>query len=234
MKKNFKIYALIWVIMFMVFNAVVFLVRPILPDLAIKYDSRFWIAWAFIMAAFMGNLYCAYTAFKADNAKKLFYSIPVVTVSYIGVILMTLFAVVLMLIPNCPAWVAAVVCIVVLSANAIAVLKVCWPAQEVARIDEKVKNETKFIKLTTVNAQNIMAGAKSETAKNECRKVCEALRYSDPVSCGELSIEEAKITLKMEELASAVASDDAEKTATAASEIVALVKARNNKCKVMK
>ena len=81
MKKNFKSYALIWAIMLAAFNAVVFLVRPVIPGYSVNYDARFWIAWGFILAAFAGNLVCAYFAFKAQNLKKLFYNLPLITVS---------------------------------------------------------------------------------------------------------------------------------------------------------
>ena len=78
MKKNVKYYVLIWLILLAVFNLVVFLVRPIIPGYVIEYDGRFWIAWAFIIAAFIGNLICAYIAFKAENLQKMFYNFPLI------------------------------------------------------------------------------------------------------------------------------------------------------------
>ena len=70
MKKNFKFYALIWAILLAVWCAVVFLARPIIPRYVINYDARFWLAFVFIVVAFIGNLVCAYLAFKAENIKK--------------------------------------------------------------------------------------------------------------------------------------------------------------------
>ena len=78
MKKNFKSYALIWVIFLAAFNAIVFLVRPIIPGYEIHYGARFWIAWLFIIAAFVGNLLCAKKAFQAENLEKLFYKLPLI------------------------------------------------------------------------------------------------------------------------------------------------------------
>ena len=86
MKKNFKSYALIWAIFLVAFNAVVFLVRPIIPGYEIRYDARFWIAWLFVVAAFVGNLLCANKAFQAENLEKLFYKVPLISVSYRGLI----------------------------------------------------------------------------------------------------------------------------------------------------
>lgn len=234
MKKNFKFYALIWAIVLAVFNLVVFLVRPVIPGYVINYDARFWIAWAFIIAAFIGNLVCAYFAFKSENLKKMFYNLPLITVSWSALIAMLVVGGALMLIPNCPALIAAIVCIVVLAFNVIAVIKAGWAADAVNNIDEKVKAQTSYIKNLTFDAESILARAKSEPVKAECKKVYEAVRYSDPMSNEALSLIEAKITVKMDELSSVVGADDAEKAKEIADEIVVLVGDRNKKCKVLK
>lgn len=234
MKKNFKLYALVWAILLAVWCSVVFLVRPIVPGFTINYDARFWTSFIFIVAAFAGNLVCAYFAFKADNLKKLFLNIPLITISRSALIAMIIIGAGLMLIPDCPAWIAAIVCIVILGFNAIAVIKALWAADTVNKVDEKVKAQASYIKNLTVDAESILARAKSESVKAECKKVYEAVRYSDPMSNEALSVIEAKITVKVDELASAVGVDDAEKAKEIADEIVILVGDRNNKCKLLK
>ena len=234
MKKNFKFYALIWAILLAAWCAVVFLVRPIIPGYVINYDARFWIAFVFIVAAFIGNLLCAYFAFKAENLKKMFLNLPLITVSWSALIAMLVVGSALMLIPNCPAWIAAIVCIVVLAFNAIAVIKAVWATDTVNKVDEKVKAQTSYIKNLTVDTESILSRAKSDPIKAECKKVYEAVRYSDPMSNEALSVIEAKITVKMDELASAVGADDAEKAKEIADEIVILVGDRNKKCKLLK
>lgn len=234
MKKNFKIYALIWAVLLVAFNVVVFLVRPVIPGYAINYDARFWIAWAFILAASLGNLMCANFAFKADNLKKMFYNLPLITVSRSALVVMLSAGCILMLIPNCPAWIAAVVCILILAFNAIAVAKAVWAADTVSGIDEKVKTQTAFIKNLTIDAEGLLARAKSDAVKAECKKVYEAVRYSDPMSNEALSVIEAQIATKMEELAAAVGADDAAKAKEIANEIVILVNDRNKKGRLLK
>lgn len=234
MKKNFKFYALIWAILLAVWCAVVFLVRPIIPGYVINYDARFWISFVFIVASFISNLVCAFFAFKAENLKKMFLNLPLITVSWSALIAMLVAGSALMLIPNCPAWIAAIVCIVVLAFNAIAVIKAVWAADTVNKVDEKVKAQTSYIKNLTVDAESILARAKSEPVKEECKKVYEAVRYSDPMSNEALSVIEAKITVKVDELSSAVVADDAEKAKEIADEIIILVGDRNKKCKALK
>lgn len=231
MKKSIKFYVLIWAILLAVWCAVVFLVHPIIPGYVINYDARFWIAFVFIVAAFIGNLVCAYFAFKAENLKKMFLNLPLITVSWSALIAMMVIGTGLMLIPNCPAWIAAIVCIVILAFNAIAVITAVWAANTVDKVDEKVKIQTSYIRNLTVETESILARAKSEPVKAECKKTCEAVRYSDPMSNEALSVIEAKITAKVDEFAAAVGADDVAKAKELADDIVILVGDRNKKCK---
>ncbi len=232
MRKNFKYYALIWAVLFAAWCAVVFLVRPNIPGCAA--DAKFWISFVFVAAAFIGNLVCAYLAFRAENLKKMFLNLPLITVSRSALIAMLVVGSVLMLIPLCPAWLAAVICIIILAFNAIAVIKAVWAADTINTVDEKVKAQTSFIRNMTVEAENLMNRANSPEAKAECNKVYEALRYSDPKSNEALSVIEAKITVKVDEFSFAIGADDSEKSKVIANEIVALVAERNLKCRVLK
>ena len=234
MKKSFKFYAVTWLILLTAFNAVVFLVRPIIPGFENHYDARFWIAFVFIIVAFIGNLVCAYFAFNAENLKKMFLNLPLITVSWSALIAMLVVGSGLVLISNCPAWIAAIICILVLAFNVIAVIKAVWAADTVNKVDENVKAQTAFIKNLTVDAENILARAKSESVKAECKKVFEAVRYSDPMSNESLSVVEAKIAVKVDEFSSAVGADDTEKAKEISDEIVILISDRNKKCKSIK
>lgn len=228
MKRNFRSYALIWAIMLAAFNAVVFLVRPVIPGYAVNYDARFWIAWGFILAAFIGNLVCAYFAFKAQNLKKLFYNLPLITVSYAGLIVMLVLGGALMLIPGCPAWIAAVVCLIA----AAAVVRADWAGKAAGAVEEKVKAQTQLIKLLTVNAETLLAKAKTPDEKAAAKKVYEALRYSDPVSSEALSAIEAELTEKFKAFENAV--NAGQGAADAAQSLLETLEERNGKCKAMK
>lgn len=232
MKRNFKSYALIWAIMLAAFNAVVFLVRPVIPGYVVNYDARFWIAWGFILAAFIGNLVCAYFAFKTQNLKKLFYNLPLVTVSYAGLISMLSLGGALMLIPGCPAWIAAVVCLIAAAVTAAAVVRADWAGKAADAVEEKVKAQTAFIKTATLDAQNIANRAKSPAISAACQKVYEALRYSDPMSSEALSVIEAELTEKFKAFENAV--NAGQGAAEAAQSLLETLSERNGKCKAMK
>ncbi len=232
MKKNFKSYALIWTIFLVAFNVIVFLVRPIIPGYEIRYDARFWIAWVFVMAAFVGNLVCANAAFKAENLQKLFYNVPLITISYSGLILMLVLGAVLMLIPNCPARIAAIVCVAIAVFTAVAVVKAGWAAETVSETHERVAQRTQFIKLLTVETETLMTAAKTPDAKIATKKVYEALRYSDPMSSEALGEIEAELAEKFRALEAAVTADQG--VTEAAESLLETLAERNRKCKAMK
>lgn len=233
MKKNFKLYVICWAILLAVFNAICFVTPSQVAGLS-KFGGAFWSGYVFITLAFIGQLVCAYIAFKADNLKKLFYSLPLITISYSGLILTVVVGAACMAIPNLPNWVGIIVCLLILAFNAIAVVKATAAAEFVSAVDDKVKAQTQFIKMAAVDAQNITNRAQSAAAKAECKKVYEALRYSDPMSTPALEAEEAKISAALDELTAAVSAGDDEKVTAAANELILLVKERNNKCKALK
>lgn len=234
MKKGFTSYAICWAILLTLFNLLCF-ITPAEWYGFNKFGGSFWAGYAVITLAFLGQLACAYKAFRAENAKKFFYNLPLITVSYTGLILTLVLGGLCMAIPDVPNWLGAIVGAVVLAFTALAVIKASAAADIVESVDKKVAEKTAFLRKATADAEVILASAKNAEVKAECKKVYEALRYSDPMSNEALSVTEAKITVKLDELkTAAAAADDAEKAKTAAEELMLLIKERNAKCKALK
>lgn len=233
MKKGFKQYAAAWAVLLVLFNLICF-VTPAEWYGFNKFGGSFWAGYVVITLAFLGQLACAYMTFKAENRKRFFYNLPLITVSYTGLILTLVLGGLCMAIPDVPNWLGAILGAVVLAFTAVAVIKASAAADIVESVDKKVAEKTAFLRMATADAEVILASAKSAEIKAECRKVYEALRYSDPMSNEALSVTEAKITVKLDELKAAAAADDAEKTKTAAEDLMLLIKERNTKCKALK
>lgn len=234
MKQRFQKYALIWGIFLAAFLAVVFLAKPLFPGFRISYDGRFWIALACVLIALIGNLFCARLALREENKQKLFYKLPLLTVSWSALGTTLVLGIILMLIPDCPAWITAIVCVLLLAFQAIALVKASWAADEVTRIDEKVKTQTSFIRNLTVEAQGLVSRARSEAVRKECQKVYEAVRYSDPMSSEALAEIEAEITDKMGELSAAIGADDEIRANKITGELDMLIRSRSRTCKELK
>lgn len=233
MKRNFKYYAVIWLVLIALFNVFCFVTPSELGNYY-KFDATFWAAYIFITIALLVNLVCAFFAFRAENLTKMFYNLPLITISYTGLILMIIFGTVCMAIPNLPTWIAIIVCALILGFNVMAVVKALWAADAVSDIDAKVKDKTAFIKMLTVEAESLMSGAKSDAVKAECKKVYEAIRYSDPCSDPRLDDIEVLITKKLHEMEDELSSEEENLRPELVEELISLIRSRNEKCKLYK
>lgn len=233
MKKTFKFYIAIWAICLLLFNALAFVTPNEIAGVS-KFDGAFWVGYIFITIAFVGQLICAYVALKAENLKKLFYNIPLISISYIGLVAMLVVGGLTMAIPGMPNWLGVIVCLAVLGFTAISVINASFAAELVSDIDEKNVINTTFIINLTADAQNLINRANAPMLKKQCKKVYEALRYSDPVSNCELADIEQRIKEEFDTLTDAVIDDDLDLVESSSKEILNLISERNTKCKLMK
>ena len=233
MKKSFKIYSLIWAICLAVFNVITFVTPNEIGGVS-KFSGSFWVGYIFITIAFLGQLACAFVAFKAENLKKFFYNIPLLSISYGGLVTMLVVGSIFMAIPVLAEWIAIIVCVIILAFNAIAIIKATAAADIVSGIDEKIKTQTFFIKSLSVDAQSLMTSAKSEELRAEAKKVYEAIRYSDPMANPALSDLDAQIEKQFNAFSDTVKADDAELAKETANALVEMVERRNQKCKLLK
>lgn len=232
MKKVFRYYSIIWTVLLALFNVITFV--PVGWAGVDKYTPSFWIGYIFITFAFIGQIICAYFALKENDIKKTFYNLSLIITSYIGLILSFVFGGLCMIISPLPYRVGIILCAIILAFNVIAVVKASATIDLISDVDKKVETKTFFIKSLTVDSESLMARAKSESVKAECKRVYEAVCYSDPMSNDALSSIESEITIKLAKLSEAVAEDDSESTSEMASELIILLSARNKKCKLLK
>ena len=232
MKKAFQKYAIIWAIFFVVFNVICFVIPGEVAGMN-KFGGAFWAGYVFISLAFIGQLACAWFAFKADSLQKLFYNLPLIRISYTGLVAMLVVGAVVMAVPNLPNWIGIIICLLILAFHAVAVIQASAASDVIEGVDKKIKTQTFFIKSLTVDAESLMARAKDDTAKAACKKVYEAVRCSDPMSNDALAGTESQITLKFAEFSDAVqsGSNDISKLAD---ELTILLNDRNKKCKLLK
>ena len=232
MNKNFKYYASIWAILLVIFNIATF-VSPNEAAGMTKFGGAFWVGYIFITLAFIGQLAISFFAFNAKNMQKFFYKIPLIRISWTGLVLTLILGILCMAIPDLPNWVGIIACFAVLAFNAISLAKANTVADIVSKIDDKVKVQTSFIKTLTVDAESLMNRAQNETTKTATKKVYEAVRYSDPMSNDSLSGIESEIVIKFNQFAGAISSNTDDAT-TIAEELIVLITDRNKRCKLLK
>lgn len=232
MKKRFGMYAAAWAVLLALFNVIAFFDPGWIWFE--KYDAAFWIGYVLITVTFLGQLACAWFALKETNAQKLFYKLSLIKTSYAGLITTFVFGGLCMLISPLPYWIGVILCAIILAANVRSVTKAATAIEEVQRIDKEVKQQTSFMRSLAVDAESLLARSGNEGLKAECKKVYDAVRYSDPMSCDALSSIESEIAVQFTKLSEAVASDSAEATTEIANALVILLGDRNKKCKLLK
>lgn len=233
MKKYFKYYGICWTIALVVFNVITFVAVNETVGLA-SVGSSFWVGYAFITIAFIGNLICSFLFFKEENKGKVFLNVPIINLAYSALIVSLIIGAVAMAVPQIPYWIGVIVDVLVLAFYAIAIVKASAAADIVHDVEQEVKVQTFFIKSLTVDADSLMARAKSDEMKAETKKVYEAIRYSDPMSNDALASIESQIQNEFNAFADAVKNNDIDLAKSSANELVILINDRNKKCKLLK
>lgn len=232
MKKYFKFYLIAWVILLAIFNLIVFLTPTELAGMN-KFGGAFWPGYVLITLALIGQLVCAFFAFRTDRLDKVFLNLPLIRISYLTLIVSVIVGIASMAIPDLPVWVGIVACLLILGFSALAVINAGAAAALIGDVDAKVKAKTFFIKLLTADAESLIAKADNDEARSAAKKVFEAIRYSDPMSDDALAGLESQIAEKFADFTTVIRSG-ADNSAQAADEVIRLVSERNIKCKMLK
>ena len=233
MNKNFKYYLGVWAVLLAIFNVVSFVSPSEIAGVS-KYTGSFWVGYIFITIAFIGQLASSYFALKEETAQKLFYKIPLINISWVGLILTLIVGAVFMIVPIFPIWIGIVVCFIILGFNVISLTTANATADIVAELDAKVKTKTEFIKMLSADAEHLMNVTKEVELKNQAKKVFEAIRYSDPMSNVALAETEMKIEKVFSDFSDAINVGNTEKAIALGAEIISLIDLRNKKCKLLK
>lgn len=196
--KNFKYYFAIWAIFFVVFNAVVFIVTAN-TGVIVSRKASFWVSYALIIASFVAQLLCAKSAFSGD-IKKLFYGLPMIQVSYTGLIVSMIAGAIVISVRVIPDWIATIICLIIAAFEAIAIVKAKAVADIASNRDTEISQKTSFIREMTAEAELLYKSASTEEQKRELKKLYEAFQYSDPVSTSLSSEIEKEMKSKLNNL----------------------------------
>lgn len=236
MKKVLWIYVAIWALCLGLFNALAFLV-PALPTYPKFEEAGFWIGYAATTVAYIANLFASIRFMRGNerkDAERRLFHIPLVQKSVTALAIMTVIGGVCVAISAIPAYIGAILCVAVVVFYIISTLKANIAVSEVERVGENVKQKTQFIKLLTVDAMALDSRTLSSEAKALTHKVCEAIRYSDPMSDNALSEVEGKLKTAFESFEKAIDINDIVEAESLAHTVLALVRERNAKCKALK
>lgn len=234
MKKNFKYFGIAWLVTLALFNAITFITPAEIAGINRFNQPVFWITYALISVAFVVQLVSAYIVCNKNTAEKVFLNIPLLRVGYVAIAVSLVVGVVFMVVPVIPTWIGAIVCLLVAGFFVGGTVKAIAVADMVVGAGKKVEQKTEFMKTAVVEVENIMARATTVEIRTETKKVYEALRYSDYMSCAELIKIEVHIEDHIAQLKTAVTNEDLEMVQAETTELLLLIKERNSKCKMLK
>ena len=184
--------------------------------------------------AFAGQIFCGSFALKQENATKTLYAIPMVRAAYGGLILTALAAIVTVAVTEIPNWIGACACLLFLLLEVVGIMKASAIVVVANADDEQLKVKTFYMRSLTVSADSLQARAKTEISKTLCKKVYEAVRYSDPMSCEGLATVEKQIAEKFDAFAACVVGDDQAACELLAKELLDLIEDRKKLCMLLK
>ena len=222
MKKNNLMSYLALGILFVLFNLIAFLIPT-------EKNATFWTAYVFSVIAFAVQIPLWKIAFgKKDTLKSKFLGIPVIHVGITYLIIQLIAFAIFMIFPMLPVWLAVVVCSIILAISALCAIAGQAGANEINRVEEKIKVKRAFIQFLQVDIEMLAESETDAETKAELKKLAEKVRFSDPMSHEMLGELESRISVKVEEIKTAT-----DKKAII-KEIDMLLIERNKKCKILK
>ena len=222
MKKNNLMSYIALGIVFALFNVIAFVIPT-------EKTATFWTAYAFSVVAFAVQIPLWKIAFgKKDTLKSKFLGIPVIHVGITYLIIQLIAFAVFMIVPTLPVWAAVVVCAVILAISALCVIAGQAGANEINRVEEKIKVKRAFIQFLQTDIEMLAETETDAETKAALKKLAEKVRFSDPMSHEMLGELESRISAKVEEMKTAT-----DKKALI-EEVATLLTERNKKCKILK
>ena len=222
MKKNKLMSYLALGMVFALFNVISFVIPT-------EKTATFWTAYIFTVVAFLLQILVWKVGFgKKDTLKNKFLGIPVIYVGLTYLMVQLVVFAIFMIFPMLPVWLAIVVCSFVLAISVLCAIAGQAGANEINRVEEKIKVKRAFIQFLQVDIEMLAESETDIETKTALVKLAEKVRFSDPTSHEMLGELESRISAKVDALKESVDKKPI------IGEIDLLLIERNKKCKILK
>lgn len=211
------------VILFGIFTTVSFL-------LPLEHTASFWLGYFFALLALVILLLSLLFFFEKSVKEDRALNIPLIVTAWLYLVIqaglsfkeMTIF----------PAGYTAAVGINLILALlfTVIILSIAAVSSKIAKREEIVREKVSYIR--DMRSQLERISTDDSDLKTTLKKLAEDVRYSDPMSHSQLSTLEEELKSKVEELTNSTS--DIDKSMTICTDIVNLLKERNDKCKSLK
>ncbi len=227
-KKSGLMLALIYLVVFVVYNLVVFLVFK-------NFNAVFWISYGFMAVAYLLHIVCAFSIAKNTNVKALFFGIPLGAFSIYFVLAELFTSLVFMIFKeNASVKVTIVIQSLILCVFAVVAIVSIMTRNNVYNVDQKIKENVNFIKGINVDVEMLMQRCTNPETTGALKKLSETIKYSDPMTNSVVTIQEQMIMQCMTELRTVFDSGDMNSVKELCTKIELLFVERNKKLMISK
>ena len=224
MKKIQDKYIKVWLILFLLFNALSIVVALLTTGIHAR-GGMFLTGFGAVDISFIVQLVLVLRAYEGET-QRYYREKPLIRTSYLGLLLTAVLGTVSVLL--LPGWVSVLLGMALLVYELMAFLN--SGASGMKEAVKKEAPEEAFLPALTQKAEKLLADAPSEAVKAAAEKVLAAIKKANPAQSPALASVEAKIAAAFAELE---ASDEAGAPA-AAEKVLSLLRDRNNSCKLLK
>ncbi|MBQ8559447.1 MAG: hypothetical protein IJ439_05635 [Tyzzerella sp.] len=174
-KKTSIMTALIYVIVFAIFNLLVFVIFE-------NRNNVFWTSYAFMCVAFVVQIASIILAFKSPDTESTFMGIPLVSLSLYYFFAAIFAGAVFMIFQVAPIKLAVTVQVLILAAYAVVAILALMARDVVQEVNDDVKEKVAAIKTLNVDVDVLIPQVSDPTVKKALKKLSETVKYSDPMS----------------------------------------------------
>lgn len=206
--------------------------------LPFRFCASFFIAYAAELVAIGSMIPIFKIAFEnAETLKSKVYGFPVARIGYIYLGIQTVVSLLLTIlstvIVSFPAWIAIVLCSLILIAAWVGCIAADIARDEVEKIEQQTTVDTAFIKQMRVKSKSLAAKTADSARKAELEKIAEKFQFSDPVSSEQTAAYDSQIATAFQGLENAVINGEDSAMAQCKT-LIDLIEERNMVCKASK
>ena len=192
-KKSWIMTAVIYAIIFAVFNLLVFVI-------ANEKNGVFWMSYAFMCIAFIVQIASMLLALRSLETETVFMGIPLSSLSLYYFFAAIFVGAVFMFFQNAPFKLALVLQILILAIYVVIAIMALMSRNVVQDVNDNLKENVEAIKTLVVDVDVFIPQVNDPALKKSLKKLSETIKYSDPMSNAAVADIEEQIMQTVNEL----------------------------------
>ncbi|MGN8946320.1 hypothetical protein ACTNEF_14720 [Bariatricus sp. HCP28S3_E4] len=192
-KKSWIMTAVIYAIIFAVFNLLVFVI-------ANEKNGVFWMSYAFMCIAFIVQIASMLLALRSLETETVFMGIPLASLSLYYFFAAIFVGAVFMFFQNAPFKLALVLQILILAIYVVIAIMALMSRNVVQDVNDNLKENVEAIKTLVVDVDVFIPQVNDPALKKSLKKLSETIKYSDPMSNAAVADIEEQIMQTVNEL----------------------------------